>query len=90
MERLFEKDLNEDFLPRNEMARLAVLKSREIVRKNNDYIQTLKEDSNIQVQFDQEWNESQIFSLEDSYTFDLYKIKSKSSIREMLKDIFSF
>jgi len=80
-------DDEQEFLPRNEVARLAVLKSREIVRKNNEYIQKIKEDSNI---FDQETqlnSDAEFFSEEDSYAFDFYKIKSKVGITEIVRDI---
>lgn len=79
----------DDFLPRNPVARMAVLKSREIVKRNNEFIATIKKQSRIDDQNSDELQDSEFFSQEDSYPFDLYKIKSKSSIKEIIKDIFS-
>lgn len=78
---------DEDFLPRNEVARNAVLKSREIVRKNNDFIQKIKVDSNIYGEEESYLAKDEYFSHEDSYAFDLYKIKSKVGLTEIFKDL---
>ncbi len=48
----------------------------------------LKEDSNIQPDEDDTFIEASNFSYEDSYAFDLYKIKSRSGFRDFFKDIF--
>jgi len=83
------KDINEDYLPRNEQARNAVLKAREIVKRNNQLIQTLKNNGNLIDVIPEEYTNEEIFSEEDSYTFDLYKIKSNRSISEFVRDFFS-
>ena len=79
---------DDNFLPRNEIARLAVLRSREIVRKNNEYITKIKEDSNISDDSIEESKDAEFFSVEDSYAFDLYKIKSKTGLSEFIKGLF--
>lgn len=81
-------DEDQDFLPRNEAARVAVLKSREIVKKNNEFIHKIKTDSNIPSIYANENSDAEYFSEEDSYTFDLYKIKSRIGITDFIKDVF--
>ncbi len=82
-------DINEEYLPRNEQARNAVLKAREIVKRNNQLIKTLKSNGNLDSENVEEYTNEEIFSEEDSYTFDLYKIKSNRSISELMRDLFS-
>ncbi len=82
-------DINEEYLPRNEQARNAVLKAREIVKRNNQLIKTLKLSGNLDSENLEEYTNEEIFSEEDSYTFDLYKIKSNRSIGELMRDLFS-
>ncbi len=82
-------DINEEYLPRNEQARNAVLKAREIVKRNNQLIKTLKLSGNLDSENLEEYTNEEIFSEEDSYTFDLYKIKSNRSISELMRDLFS-
>jgi hypothetical protein len=78
-----------DFLPRNESARHWVLKSREIVKKNNEYIQSIKTESNIPVDQEEDpWRDAEFFSHDGPNSFDLYKIKSKKNVVEFIKDIF--
>jgi len=77
-----------DFVPKNDTARLAVEKARRIVKENNEMIIKLKEDSNIQTKEVDAFSEASNFSHEDSYAFDLYKIKSNNSISDFFKDIF--
>ncbi len=77
-----------DFFPKNDIARMAVEKARRIVKENNEMILKLKEDSNIQPEEDDTFIEASNFSYEDSYAFDLYKIKSRSGFRDFFKDIF--
>ena len=67
---------------------MAVEKARRIVKENNEMILKLKEDSNIQPEEDDTFIEASNFSYEDSYAFDLYKIKSRSGFRDFFKDIF--
>jgi hypothetical protein len=80
-------DLEQDFLPRNPEARAAVLKSRAIVKRNNEFIHKIKADSNLSHLIQEEMAQTEVFSYEDSYTFDLYKIKSKIGFREFFKDL---
>jgi len=77
-----------EFLPKQESARLAVERARKIVKENNEMIAKLKEESNIQVQELDTFSEVSNFSHEDSYAFDLYKIKSTNGFAEFFKDIF--
>ncbi|MGZ3788839.1 MAG: hypothetical protein ACXVLQ_09965 [Bacteriovorax sp.] len=77
-----------DFVPKHETARLAVERARKIVKENNEMIQKLKEESNIQVKEEDTFHEAANFSHEDSYAFDLYKIKSSNGISDFFKDIF--
>jgi hypothetical protein len=78
----------EDFVPKNEIARIAVERARRIVKKNNETVLKLKEDSNIQSKEMDTFSEVANFSHEDSYAFDLYKIKSSNGITDFFKDIF--
>lgn len=77
-----------DFVPKNDTARLAVERARRIVKENNEMIIRLKEDSNIEAKEDDTFSEASIFSYEDSYAFDLYKIKSSNGFSDFFKDIF--
>jgi len=81
-------DLNDEFLPRNEQARLAVLRARDIVKRNNQLIHKLKLDENLEAEIEEEYTNDEIFSEEDSYTFDLYKIKSNKGLGELVRDLF--
>ncbi len=83
-----EEKVTIDFVPTQESGRLAVERARRIVRENNEVIAKLKEDSNIQVDELDTFHEAQNFSYEDSYAFDLYKIKSSNGISDFFKDIF--
>lgn len=81
--------MNENnFLPKNEAARIAVEKARRIVRENNEMVNRLKLDSNIDQLDVDPFLDAEVFSHQDSHSFDLYKIRSKSGIGEFLKDMF--
>jgi hypothetical protein len=82
------KELEVDFVPKNETARIAVERARRIIKENNEMIIKLKEDSNIQASEVDTFSKAAYFSYEDSYTFDLYKIKSTNGISDFFKDIF--
>jgi len=77
-----------DFLPKSETARIAVERARRIVKENNEMIEKLKSDSNIRPEEVDTFGEAANFSCEDSYAFDLYKIKSSNGISDFIKDIF--
>lgn len=79
-----------DFVPKVESARLAVERARQIVKDNNDMITRLKVESNVQPSEDDLALEAEAenFSHEDSYAFDLYKIKSTNGVTDFIKDIF--
>jgi hypothetical protein len=77
-----------DFVPKNDTARLAVEKARRIVKENNEMIIKLKEDSNSASGEVDTFSEASNFSYEDSYAFDLYKIKSSNGFSDFFKDIF--
>lgn len=80
----------EDFLPKYEPARIAVERARKIVKDNNEMIARMKSDSNIEetfIEFDSN-SAAENFSHDDSYAFDLYKIKSSGGVRDFIKDIF--
>jgi hypothetical protein len=74
-------------LPRNESARLAVLKARDIVRRNNEFIHKIKLESNIYRENDQKELNVDLFFNEGTYAFDQSKIKSKNNISELVKDV---
>ncbi len=83
------ENVNAEFLPKYETARSAVLRARQIVKDNNEMISKIKSDANIkEVKAFDQFLEVQNFSHEDSYAFDLYKIKSTNNIREFIKDVF--
>lgn len=48
----------------------------------------LKEESNIEQVEEDSFAEASNFSHEDSYAFDLYKIKSTNGISDFIKDVF--
>jgi ATP-dependent protease HslVU (ClpYQ) ATPase subunit len=77
-----------DFIPKNESARIAVERARSIVKKNNAMINTLKKAANIESCEIDTFSVASNFSCEDSYAFDLYKIKSNNGITDFFKDIF--
>ena len=77
-----------DFYPKNDTARYAVERARRIVKENNEMIIKLKADSNIQAEEVDTFSEASNFSYEDSYAFDLYKIKSNNGFSDFFKDIF--
>lgn len=81
-------EIGTSFFPKNENARIAVERAREIVKENNKIITKLKEESNIQAEEADTISEAEKFSYEDSYAFDLYKIKSTNGIGDFFKDIF--
>lgn len=79
----------EQFLPKYESARIAVERARAIVRDNNEMITRLKNESNIEENSDDNPSlDAENFSPDDSYSFDLYKIKSTNGITDFFKDIF--
>lgn len=82
-------NLSTEFLPKYESARIAVERARQIVKENNEMISKIKSDANINqgVDFDPSL-EAESFSHQDSYAFDLYKIKSTNGIKDFIKDIF--
>jgi hypothetical protein len=80
---------SQDFLPKYEAARIAVERARQIVKDNNDMISRIKSESNIEkdTEFDLSL-EAENFSHNDSYAFDLYKIKSSNGMKDFIKNIF--
>jgi hypothetical protein len=79
----------QQFLPKYESARIAVERARAIVRDNNEMIARLKNESNIDENIDNNpFYEAENFSPDNSYAFDLYKIKSTNGITDFFKDIF--
>jgi len=51
-------------------------------------IAKIKEESNIEQVEEDSFSEASNFSHEDSYAFDLYKIKSTNGISDFIKDVF--
>jgi hypothetical protein len=81
-------DTSSEIIPSYDRARYAVERARKIVKENNEFIARLKGESNIEHNEDDSFSEASNFSLEDSYAFDLYKIKSSGGITDFIKDIF--
>jgi hypothetical protein len=79
-----------EFLPKYETARIAVERARQTVRENNEMISKIKSESNIPDSNEDHIPsfEAESFSHEDSYAFDLYKIKSTNGIKDFIRDIF--
>jgi hypothetical protein len=77
-----------DFVPGNDIGKAAVEKARRIVKENNEMIIKLKEDANISCLEVDTFSEASNFSYEDSYAFDLHKIKSSNGFNNFFKDIF--
>ncbi|MBC7428354.1 MAG: DNA-directed RNA polymerase subunit omega [Bacteriovorax sp.] len=84
------ENVSTDFLPKYEAARIAVERARQIVKENNEMISKMKSDADItdQVADYDPFLEAESFSHQDSYAFDLYKIKSTNGIKDFIKDIF--
>lgn len=82
-------DVQQDILPTYEPARLAVERARKIIKENNEAISRLKQQSNIVDNQTDPFAEVSNFSQEDSYSFELYKIKSSGGITDFIKDLFS-
>ena len=81
---------SQGFLPKYESARIAVERARQIVKDNNEMISKLKSESNIEdpnIEYDP-FYEAENFSHNDSYAFDLYKIKSSNGVKDFIKNIF--
>ena len=77
------------FLPKYESARIAVERARQIVKDNNEMISKIKSESNIEETPDFDpFFEAENFSHNDSYAFDLYKIKSSNGVKDFIKNIF--
>ena len=85
-----EKDYKQEFLPKYESARIAVERARQIVKDNNEMISRLKFEDNIEDTFKLGTfcEEAENFSHNDSYAFDLYKIKSSNGVKDFIKNIF--
>jgi len=83
-----DTEISSEFVPKNEAARLAVERARRIVKDNKEMIVKMKEDSNIPSEEEDALLQAQNFSYEDSYAFDLYKIKSSNGFSDFFKDIF--
>lgn len=81
---------DQDFLPKHELARIAVERARSIVKENNEMIARLKNESNLEEEdlSQRPFMEAENFSPDDSYSFDLYKIRSTNGISDFFKDIF--
>lgn len=83
------ENVNSEFLPKYESARIAVERARQIVKENNEMISRIKSDANIEEAQDFDpFSDAQNFSHEDSYAFELYKIKSTNGIKDFIKDVF--
>jgi len=79
-----------EFLPSSERARIAVERARQIVKDNNEMVSRIKSEANIadeSADYD-ELMEAQNISYDDSYGFDLYKIKSSNEVKDFIKNIF--
>lgn len=84
-----ENASSQEFLPKYEAARIAVERARQIVKENNEMISKLKSESNIDEDSDFDpFGEAENFSYNDSYAFDLYKIKSSNGVKDFIKNIF--
>ena len=85
-----ENDNKQEFLPKYESARIAVERARKIVKDNNEMISRLKSESNIEYscEYTTFVEEAENFSHNDSYAFDLYKIKSSNGVKDFIKNIF--
>ena len=83
------ENVNTEFLPKFEAARIAVNRARQIVKENNEMISKMKSDNDIydsNADYDP-FLEAENFSHQDSYAFDLYKIKSSTGIKDFIKDM---
>ena len=79
-----------EHLPKQESARIAVERAREIVRNNNEWVQQLKQDSCIPENRDEcdPFHLSETISFEKTYTFNSNKIKSSLGFSDFVKDLF--
>ena len=85
-----ENDNKQEFLPKYESARIAVERARKIVKDNNEMILRLKSEANLEnaCEFGSFSEEAENFTHNDSYAFDLYKIKSSNGVKDFIKNIF--
>ena len=85
-----ENTSSQEFLPKYSSARIAVERARQIVKDNNEMISRIKSDSNIEdrgPEAESLFEEAENFSHNDSYAFDLYKIKSSNGVKDFIKNI---
>lgn len=82
------ENISTEFLPKYESARLAVERARQIVKDNNEMVSKIKSDANIEAVESDPWALAENFSYEDSYAFDLHKIKTNHGIKDFIKDVF--
>lgn len=80
-------ETNELFLPRHPNARFQVLKARETVKNNNDFIDQLKVENQIILDTD----EDGIFmdDTEPSEQFDLQNIRTSDGFSDFFREIFN-
>lgn len=81
----------EDFLPRNESARLAVERARRIVRENDEMVSRLKLESNIEEKLPESndfFTEVEKEKFNSAHAFEMYKIRSNNAVKDFFKGIF--
>jgi hypothetical protein len=85
-----ENESTQDFLPTYGPARVAVERARQIVKENKEMISRLKLDSNIEDYSDESdpFVDTENFSANETYGFDLHKIKSSNEVKDFFKNIF--
>ncbi len=78
---------NELFLPRHPNARMQVLKARQIVKDNNEFIEQLKIDGQVVLDTDEDgvfFDDSM-----DTDQFDLKNIKTTDGFTDFFREIFN-
>lgn len=81
----------DEFLPRNESARLAVERARKIVRENDEMVALLKLKSQIEEKdptYEDVFTKAEQEKFHDAHAFELYKIRSNSTVKDFFKGIF--
>lgn len=86
--------LEEHFLPRHPNARLQVLKARQTVKDNNDFIQQLKLENQVILDTDEdgffiEDSDAETFQPESSGEFDLANIRTTDGFSDFFREIFN-
>ena len=86
--------MEDSFLPRHPNARIQVLRARQTVKDNNDYIQQLKLDNQVILDTDEDGfflddSDAESFNPTNSDEFDLANIRTTDGFSDFFREIFN-